>query len=263
MEYQHLVFEEFARTIQPLINPFLGGLTSIDAAIPAEFAHAVYRLGHSMLPERLDRINADPATHAETSDNEIRLLDAFLNPLAYNNGGAAGPLTADRAMGSLVRGLTRQIGNELDEFVTSSVRNTLVGLPLDLPAINIARGRSEGIPPLNEARRQFFAATQDAAVQPYANWAEFRFGLRHDESFVNFLAAYATHGSITGATTIAAKRAAAATLVLNNDLFLYTNASPADPTLVANNVDFWIAARREACGPAAARVNAELRSSCS
>src|SRR5438270_5123298 len=33
MEYQHLVFEEFARTMQPLVNPFLGGITSIDAAI--------------------------------------------------------------------------------------------------------------------------------------------------------------------------------------------------------------------------------------
>ena len=55
MQYQHLVFEEFARKVQPLINPFLGGLTNIDPAISAEFAHTVYRLGHSMLPERLDR----------------------------------------------------------------------------------------------------------------------------------------------------------------------------------------------------------------
>ena len=30
MQYQHLVFEEFARKMQPLINPFLGGLTSIN-----------------------------------------------------------------------------------------------------------------------------------------------------------------------------------------------------------------------------------------
>ena len=143
MQYQHLVFEEFARTIQPLINPFLGGITSINPAISAEFAHTVYRLGHSMLPERLGRINTDGST------NDIRLLNAFLNPVEYNNGGPAGPLTAAQAAGSLVRGLSRQVGNELDEFVTSSVRNSLVGLPLDLAAINIARGRSEGIPPLN------------------------------------------------------------------------------------------------------------------
>ncbi len=55
MQYQHLVFEEFARKMQPLINPFLGGITSINRAISAEFAHTVYRLGHSMLPERVSR----------------------------------------------------------------------------------------------------------------------------------------------------------------------------------------------------------------
>src|SRR5207249_849518 len=57
MEYQHLVFEEFARKMQPRINPFLGGITDINPAIKAEFAHTVYRLGHSMLPEVIARIN--------------------------------------------------------------------------------------------------------------------------------------------------------------------------------------------------------------
>src|SRR5262245_33416014 len=218
MEYQHLVFEEFARKIQPLINPFLGGITSINGAISAEFAHTVYRLGHSMLPERIARLNvgATPPAGA-VGDNDIRLLTAFLNPLAFNDGGPAGHLTAEKAAGAIIRGLTRQIGNELDEFVTASVRNTLVGLPLDLPAINIARGRSEGIPPLNEVRRQLYVQTQDAALQPYANWFEFGLALKHFESLPNFVAAYATHPNITGATTVAAKRAAAQLLVDGND----------------------------------------------
>src|SRR5262249_45590147 len=80
MQYQHLVFEEFARTLQPLINPFLGGITSINPAIKAEFAHTVYRLGHSMLPEVFQRI--DPAGNVE----DIRLFDGFLNPVRYNVG---------------------------------------------------------------------------------------------------------------------------------------------------------------------------------
>jgi hypothetical protein len=230
MEYQHLVFEEFARKMQPLINPFLGGITSIDAAISAEFAHTVYRLGHSMLPERVDRTNADGST------NDARLLDVFLNPSAYNDGGPAGPLSAAAAAGSIIRGTVRQVGNELDEFVTSSVRNTLVGLPLDLAAINIARGRSEGIPPLNVARQQFFNASKDAALQPYANWLEFKLGLRHPESFVNFVAAYATHPNVTGATTVADKRAAAAALVTANDPILSAPAA----TSGLDNVDFWV-----------------------
>src|SRR3954467_8764775 len=229
MEYQHLVFEEFARKVQPLINPFLGGITSINGVISAEFAHTVYRLGHSMLPEVVGRTNTDG------SPNDVRLLNAFLNPALYNEGGTAGPLTAAEAAGSIIRGVTRQVGNELDEFTTSSVRNTLVGLPLDLPAINIARGRSEGVPGLNQARKQFFTATKDSAILPYANWLEFKSGLRHAESFPNFVAAYATHPSVTGATTVADKRAAAAALIAANDPILFAPSA----TSGVDNIDFW------------------------
>src|SRR5262249_42846480 len=126
MQYQHLVFEEFARKVQPLINAFLGGLTSFDPAIAAEFAHTVYRLGHSMLHEVLHRENATGP------DTNIRLFNAFLNPQSYNraetdpqpvNGvspgsPAAGSLSAAQAAGSLINGLSKQVANELDEFVT-------------------------------------------------------------------------------------------------------------------------------------------------
>src|SRR4051794_40195683 len=253
MQYQHLVFEEFARKVQPLINPFLGGLTNFDPAITAEFAHTVYRLGHSMLPEVLHRENLDG-----TSTN-LRLFDAFLNPESFNRsptdpqpvngvspGIPNGSLTAAQAAGTLINGLSKQVGNELDEFVTSSVRNTLVGLPLDLPAINIARGRSEGIPSLNQARKQLFAQTKNSALQPYATWFEFGQGLKHHESLVNFIAAYGTHPSVTGATTVVAKRAAA-TALLTNNLFMFANtpaiaasATCPDATCGLDNIDFWI-----------------------
>ena len=49
MEYQHLVFEEFARKIQPAVRPFHLYNADINSAIPAEYAHAIYRFGHSML----------------------------------------------------------------------------------------------------------------------------------------------------------------------------------------------------------------------
>ena len=53
--------------------------------------------------------------------------------------------------------MTGQVGNEIDEFVTEALRNNLLGLPLDLAAINIARGRDTGVPSLNAARREFYA----------------------------------------------------------------------------------------------------------
>ena len=66
MQYQHLVFEEFARKIQPNINVFLvpdGFDVTINPSIVAEFAHVVYRFGHSMLTESIDRF--DPSFTAE------------------------------------------------------------------------------------------------------------------------------------------------------------------------------------------------------
>ena len=64
MEYQHLVFEEFARKVQPAINPFepfAFTQTELNPAIKAEFAHAVYRFGHSMLTETIPRTNEPTA----------------------------------------------------------------------------------------------------------------------------------------------------------------------------------------------------------
>ncbi len=59
MQYQHMVFEEFARRIQPGIDPFVfTNSADIDPSIMAEFAHAVYRFGHSMLTDTVDRLDA-------------------------------------------------------------------------------------------------------------------------------------------------------------------------------------------------------------
>ena len=52
MEYQHLVFDTFVRRLEPGIQPFVAFNPQIDASISAEFASAVYRLGHSMLTRR-------------------------------------------------------------------------------------------------------------------------------------------------------------------------------------------------------------------
>ncbi|UUZ74671.1 hypothetical protein LP414_20245 [Polaromonas sp. P1(28)-13] len=199
MQYQHLVFEEFARKVQPQVDAFLaphGFDTTIDPAIVAEFAHTVFRLGHSMLVETIDRLDPNFVS------SEIGLIQAFLNPLAF----AASGTTPEMAAGAIVRGLTRQVGNEIDEFVTEAVRNSLLGLPLDLPAINITRGRDAGIPSLNAARREFHNMTGDSQLTPYTSWVDFAHHLKHEESLINFIAAYGTHATILAATTLAAKR---------------------------------------------------------
>ena len=94
MEYQHLVFEEFGRKVQPAdpAVPRLHARTS-NPAVEAEFAHAVYRFGHSMLDD-----DGRPHERRTASDNSLPLLTAFLNPPEYFNGGTAGTLTPGRPL---------------------------------------------------------------------------------------------------------------------------------------------------------------------
>ena len=215
MEYQHLVFEEFARKVQPMVNVFgeEGGYhPEVNAAIRAEFAHAVYRFGHSMLTETVARKRFDG------TNDSLPLMSAFLNPNEFLDGytkdvdGTTVP-DPEAAAGAIIRGMTRQTGNEIDEFVTEALRNNLLGLPLDLATINMARARDAGVPRLNEARRAFFAKSGNTALQPYESWADFGFSLKHRASLVNFIAAYGTHGTVTAETTVAGRRNAAALLL--------------------------------------------------
>ncbi|MGJ0515397.1 MAG: choice-of-anchor D domain-containing protein [Methylomicrobium sp.] len=209
MQYQHLVFEEFARKVQPAINPFQPfafNQTDLNSAIKAEFAHAVYRFGHSMLTDTIPRLNApESVALGAPLHNDIPLFDGFLNPAAYNDGGPIDPLDPEGphvrinsklAAGSILMGLSDQTGNEIDEFVADTLRNRLLGLPQDLPSINMARARSEGVPTLNNFRKQVFAKTNDGQLAPYKHWIAFDQALKHHESLINFVAAYGKHPTI-------------------------------------------------------------------
>ena len=85
--------------------------------------------------------------------DDISLLNAFLNPVAFNNDGTLSP---EAAAGAIVRGMTRQQGNEIDEFVTDAVRNTLLGLPLDLPR---STSRAAAIPAFRRSTRRAVNST--------------------------------------------------------------------------------------------------------
>lgn len=257
MQYQHLVFEEFARKVQPTINPFLvpdGFDTTMNPSIVAEFAHVVYRFGHSMLTESIDQFDPNFAP------NHISLIQGFLNPTAFN--GPGGTIDDEIAAGAIIRGMTRQAGNQIDEFVTSALRNNLLGLPLDLATINLARGRDTGVPSLNTARADFYeASNQNVLLKPYTSWVDFASHLKHEASIINFIAAYGTHALITGQTTIDGKRDAALTIITGTSVngfivpadrldFLNSTGLHAGGSLGGlNNVDLWIGGLAEETMP--------------
>lgn len=254
IQYQHLVFEEFARAVQPAISPFVFSHSpDLNPAIMEEFANVVYRFGHSMLTDTVARLDAKLAS------DDIGLIQAFLNPVEFDKDGATDEA---HAIGAIVRGMSRQVGNEIDEFLTEALRNNLVGLPLDLASLNMTRARETGAPSFNEARAAFFDMTGDARVMPFTSWAEFAPQLKNPASIINFIAAYGQHSSITGATTLAGKRAAA-TLLVMGDFDLNGDGQPesAPPDRIdflnsrgawnaansgLNKVDFWIGGLAEA-----------------
>lgn len=205
MQYQHLAFEEFARKIQPDVDIFVVQPdVELNPAILSEFAHVVYRFGHSMLNETVDMIDANG-----DRTGSMDLFDAFLNPLAFGAVNEDGTVAVNHAQaaGAIIRGMTGQVGNEIDEFVTNTLRNQLLGIPLDLAAINIARGRDTGMLSLNEARAQFMdMADGDTQLKPYENWSDFALNLKNPASIINFIAAYGTHEMLVNATTSEEKR---------------------------------------------------------
>ncbi|MDR6631554.1 Ca2+-binding RTX toxin-like protein [Phyllobacterium sp. 1468] len=257
MQYQHLVFEEFARKIQPNINVFLvpdGFDTTLNPSIVAEFAHVVYRFGHSMLTESIDQF--DPTF----TPAHISLIQGFLNPTAFN--GPGGTIDDEVAAGSIIRGMTRQVGNQIDEFVTSALRNNLLGLPLDLATINLARGRDTGVPSLNAARAEFYeASNQNVLLKPYESWVDFAGHLKNEASIINFIASYGTHTLITTADTLQEKRDAALTIITGVSVggmavpadsldFLNATGAYAGGSLGGlNNVDLWIGGLAEETMP--------------
>ncbi|MCW3010951.1 MAG: heme peroxidase, partial [Solirubrobacterales bacterium] len=234
MEYQHLVFEEFGRKISPAIpafNPATQSQTDLDPAVKAEFAHAVYRFGHSMLTDTVARTNDDG------TKNDIPLLDAFLSPQAYTDGGNGRVLSPESAAGSIAMGMADQVGNELDEFVSDTLRNNLLGLPLDLAALNMTRARETGVPSLNAFRRDVHRKSGDGALKPYTDWVDYGLSIRHRDSLVNFMAAYGRHPTITAATTLAGKRAAAKAIYDNDPAA--APAPPGDAEAFMNSTGTW------------------------
>ena len=231
MQYQHLVFAEFVRMVEPAVAPFAGYDINTRADIFAEFAHAVYRYGHSQLTNEVTRVSPSQ------QDYSLPLFEAFLSPDKYFDGPTGAQLGNTAAAGGILQGMSNQVGNDIDEFVTSDLRNTLLGIPLDLATLNLGRGRDTGTASLNSVR-------QDLNMKPYTSWYDFGAAMEHPESLSNYIAAYGTDPSITSETTIVGKRAAAQRLLVaasngvpSAEAFIYGTGGTATGV---DDMDLWV-----------------------
>ena len=85
------------------------------------------------------------------------------------------------------------------------------------------------------ARRQFYLASNDSAVKPYASWFEFGLNIKHRGSLVNFIAAYGT-GPDHHQRDHDGGQARGGTLVSSGGAFMFAPAA----TSGVDNIDFWV-----------------------
>jgi hypothetical protein len=77
MTYQHLVFDQFVRKLSPNIAGFAGVDPAVVPNISSEFANAVYRLGHSMLPEAVGIRKMTDASAISTTQGQNTITVAI------------------------------------------------------------------------------------------------------------------------------------------------------------------------------------------
>ncbi len=141
---QAITFNEFLPNLlgKGGVPDYEGFDRRVDPSVALEFSTAAYRFGHTLVSSTFERANEDGSTHAL---GDVALMDAF----------QARGLVEQTGVGALLRGLASTTSQGLDLIVIEDLRSMLFGgggIGMDLSAINIARGRDNGIPTYNEMR---------------------------------------------------------------------------------------------------------------
>ncbi len=145
---QVITFKEFLPALlgEGALPQYGGYNANVDPTISNFFAHAAYRLGHSMVSPLIQRI----PTHGAGATRPLKLEEAFWSPGSVHS----------NLIDELLNGLWQQTMQEIDARIVDGLRNHLFrsqisGQPnvvLDLAALNIQRGRDHGFPSYNECR---------------------------------------------------------------------------------------------------------------
>jgi len=142
---QSITYNEFIPVLMGAnsLRPYTGYRPNVNASIANVFSSAAYRLGHSMLSSTI---------RLGTEGRSLALRDAFFKPFLINLYGIE----------PFLSGLSVQVMQDIDAHIIDDVRSFLFGPPsvqsqrlLDLPALNIQRGRDHGLPGYNQCREDY------------------------------------------------------------------------------------------------------------
>ena len=229
-ELQRITYDEFlpallgaARPGADGIAPYRGYRADVNPGIATEFSTVAFRVGHSMLGEDIDFLDANGVDVRDP----MLLRDAFFDPRPLSEVG----------IDSIVKYLASSRAQEIDTRVVDDVRNFLFGAPgqggFDLAALNIQRGRDHGISDYNTVRAayglprltSFSQITADVGVQESLKLA---YGsIDRVDPWVGGLAETHQPGSSLGAT-FTRILVDQFTRLRDGDRFWYQNSLPGD-----------------------------------
>ena len=145
-EIQVITYREFLPALlgHNALGSYDGYDSTVNPSVANIFSAALYRIGHTMLPNLMTMMNDDLTPNGP---GDVGLGDVFFQP----------GVTEEFGIEPFLMGLGATLAQEIDNHVVDGVRNLLFDPPaqFDLAAINMQRAREHGLPGYNQVRRDF------------------------------------------------------------------------------------------------------------
>ncbi|XP_043219093.1 dual oxidase-like [Amphibalanus amphitrite] len=145
------MYEYLPAFLGDAVDPYEGYRADVHPGISHVFQSAAFRFGHTMIPPGLyRRDNKCNFKKTATGDDALRLCSTWWD---------SSDVLQDSTVEELLMGMASQIAEQEDAVLCSDVRDKLFG-PMefsrrDLGALNIMRGRDNGLPDYNTVRKCF------------------------------------------------------------------------------------------------------------
>ncbi|UYV75198.1 bli-3 [Cordylochernes scorpioides] len=156
-----ILYEYLPVLLKEDVSPYAGYKPDVHPGVSHVFQSAAFRFGHTMIPPGLYRRDKKCNFRRTRSGYPaVRLCTTWWN---------AEEVLMEAGIEELLLGLASQISEREDAVLCSDVRDKLFG-PMDftrrdLAALNIMRGRDNGVADYNSVRRAY-------QLSPVTNWTE-------------------------------------------------------------------------------------------
>jgi peroxidase len=142
-EIQEITYRDFLPgLIVEQLTPYAGYNENVDPSIANVFSAAAFRFGHSLLTSTVSRLDSN-----NRSIGGLPLGSTFFQPAQITSVGVE----------PYLRGLANQRPENIDGLIVDAVRNfnPTLATGFDLAALNIQRGRDQGLPRFNQVRLDY------------------------------------------------------------------------------------------------------------